>query len=262
MLEIDWVTILFEIINFLIITVVLYFLVFKPIVKRSEARAQEKARLMEELIADRQEAAKHLEEIETRLNTLDAEIEKITDEAYENNKVLQAELLSSTREEAERILQEALLEVRKEQLVGLKKHQSQVVDVVMALSRQALYKVSPSSIHNNLIEELTKSIWDLGKTDMRQVQLLRESLQDRAPVAEVVTAIPLTVEQKLNLIRTFSALADKDIDIDLQTDENLVAGLKVRIGDLIVENSLSAELESVRDNVNDSLEKIDMHKNG
>jgi len=262
MLEIDWVTILFEVVNFVIITVVLYFLVFKPIVKRSEARAVEKARLMDEMVRDQESAALHLAEIESRLKSLDVEIEKITDEAYENNKALQADLLAATHKEAEKILQNALMEVRKEQFVEMKKHQSRLVDVVLSISAGALQKITPLSVHANLIEELTRTIWDLGKTDMRQVQSIRESLSERTPKAYVTTAHPLTAEQELNLVRTFSALADNDVQIELETDENLIAGLKVRLGDQIIENTMAAQLEGIRDEISQTLEQVDIDYDG
>lgn len=258
MLDIDWVTILFEILNFVILTVILYFLAFKPIVRQFEERAREKERLMDEMVRDREEAARYLAEIEARLNNLDAEIQKITDEAYEYNKNLQAELLSATQEEAERILQDALLDIRKKQSVDLKQNQSQLVDAILSISTHTLRQVTPLAVHDALIEELTKKIWDLGKTNMMQVQSLRESLEGRAPVVSVITPLPLSSQQELNLVRTFSALADKDIDLDIATDENLIAGIKIRIADMIIDNSLAAHLDAMRGEVEQSLDQIDI----
>lgn len=258
MLEFSGSTIIWEIVNFLVITVVLYFLVFKPIVKRSEARAAEKARLMEELKQDRQAAAVKLEEVNTRLANLDMEIEKITDEAYERNKVLQAELLEATREEANHILQEALFEVRKEQFVDIKKHQNDLVDVVLNVSSDVIRKVTPPEVHTSLIEGLTKKIWSLGKTHMHQVQTIRESLSERQASAFVTSAFPLTGEQEMNLVRTFSALADSDVNVEVEIDEALIAGIKVRLGDMIIENSLAAQIADIRDEIADSLEQVSL----
>ena len=77
MLDLDLSTIIWEIINFLVLTVALYFLVFKPMTKRAEERAVEKATNRAALIADREEAANKLQEIDERLLNLDEEIQKI-----------------------------------------------------------------------------------------------------------------------------------------------------------------------------------------
>jgi len=261
MLEFSGSTIIWEIVNFLVITVVLYFLVFKPIVKRSEERAQEKALLLEEMKADREAAAIKLEEINHRLTNLDKELRQIADEAYEQNKVLQAELLEATHEEANQILQDALLEVRKEQFVDMKQHQNELINIILNISSQSLQKVTPPNVHAVLIEDLTKQIWDLGKTHMNQVQTIRESLSDRQAKAYVTSAIPLTGEQEVSLVRTFSALADNNINLEVDIDKNLIAGVKVRLGDLIIENSLAANLEAIQDEIVESLEQVSLEQN-
>lgn len=258
MLDIDWVTILWEIVNFLIIAVVLYFLVFKPIVKRSEERAQQKAQLIEETIRDREAAASYLRVIEDRLQNLDQEIQQITDELYEKNKVLQVELLDATREEANIILQEAITEVRKKQLIEIKNHQETIVDTVLDISGQTIKKVLPPTVHTQLVEELDKRIWDLGKSDMRQVYIIRERLSGKTASVKVTVASPLTMEQEQKLVKTFSVLADNDVNIDLEVDESLIAGIKVWIGDLIIENSLLFQLESIRESIAESLDQINM----
>lgn len=261
MLEIDWVTILWEIVNFTIISIALYFLVFKPIVKRSEARAKEKARLLEEMISDREAAATHLLEIEMRLNNLEKEIQTITDEAYEQSKSLQAELLAATHEEANHILQNSLLEARKEQFFDMRQHQVQLVDLILKIASQTLIQVTPPAVHSSLLEELTKKVWDLGKTDIHQVQTIRDSLSERTPTAKVTVAMPLTIDQERNLVRTFSALADSDVNIDLDVDKSLIAGVKVRIGDLILDNSLASQLDDISEKVTESLDQLDKNYN-
>ena len=81
MLDLDLSTIIWEIINFLALTVILYFLVFKPMTKRAEERSIEKAALRAALQKDQMDAEQRLEELDQRLLNLDEEIEKITDQA-------------------------------------------------------------------------------------------------------------------------------------------------------------------------------------
>ena len=82
MLDLDLGTIVWEILNFLVLTVILYFLVFKPMTRRAEERAIEKAALRAALQRDQLDAKQRLEELDERLINLDEEIEKIIDQAY------------------------------------------------------------------------------------------------------------------------------------------------------------------------------------
>jgi len=46
--------------------------------------------------------------------------------------------------------------------------------------------------------------------------------------------------------RTFTALADRHVNLELRTDPNLAAGLRVRLGDMVVDNSVAGDSQSVR----------------
>ncbi len=261
MLDIDWITILLEIINFGLITVVLYFLVFKPIVRRSEAQALEKARLMEELKHNHEISEINLAKINERLLNLDKEIQVITDEAYEQNKALQAGLLENTREEAKQIIQDELLELKKEQLINMKLQYKDLVGAVLSITSQSLRKLSLSAVHDSLIKGLVDEILSFGKTQVHQVQTIRNSLSGRQANVFIFAAYPLSSEQEVLLVSAINALVDTDVNVEIEIDEDLVYGAKVRIDDLIIENSLASQLEAIRDEVAESLEITIMDQN-
>lgn len=256
MLDLDLGTIIWEIINFLVLTIVLYFLVFKPMTKRAEERATEKAATRAALLADRETAALRLAELDERLLNLDEEIQQITDAAYENSQIQQRDLLEATREEANQIMMEAVSEARKEQEVDIKRSQMDLVETVIKISKETLSQVTPHKVHDELIEELTRSIWNMGKTDMRMVQGLRDSLADRIPTVEVVVPRELSTEQEMKLVSTVNALADKEVDLEINIQQELVAGIKARIGDIVLDNSVGTHLNSLRDEINLKLETV------
>ena len=255
MLNIDLVTISAEIINFLVLTVALYFLLFKPVVKRMKAQAEEKEALMESIREKEAQAGQDLEEIKTRLVNIDGEIEVRLQKAYKEAQSESRALLEATEKEAERILQEAAIEAAKHQQQEVKQLQQELVGSILQISGQVLSKTSPDVVHENLIEDLTKEIWELGKRDMRQVSTIRDSLSERTPTVIVSAARELTPEQQRSLVRTFSALADSNVSMEIEVDPDLIAGIRVRMGDLVVENSLAMELEELKSDVVASLEE-------
>ncbi len=90
---------------------------------------------------------------------------------------------------------------------------------------------------------------------MRQVQTIRDSLSERTPTVHVVSAKDLNPDQQRSLVRTFSALADSNVNMEIEVNPNLISGLRVRIGDLIVENTLAMALDELRTDVRHSLEE-------
>jgi len=256
MLDLDLGTIIWEIVNFLVLTVILYFLVFKPMTKRAEERAAEKAATRAALLHDREAAAEKLAELDERLLNLDKEIEQITDEAYRNSQIQQKDLLNATQEEANQIMMDAISEARKEQEVDIKRSQMDLVNTVIKISNDTLSQVTPPKVHDELIDELSRTIWNMGKTNMRLVQTVRDSLGDRIPIVEISVPRELSTEQHMKLINTFNALADKEVELEISIQPELVAGIKARIGDVVADNSIGTHLNSLRDDINLKLEML------
>lgn len=253
MLNIDPITIVGEIINFLVLAIALYFLLFKPTIKRIETRAKEKEALLEQARQKEQEAEEKLQEIKTRLTNLDTELEKRVQTAYQQARVESESLIQATQVEAEKILTEAEREATKLQQHEIQELQGQLVEKILQISGQILLKTTPDSVHENLIESLNSEIWDLGKRDMRQVRTIRDSLVERTPTVFVSSAKELNPDQQRSLIRTFSALADNNVNMEIDINPDLIAGLRVRLGDLVVENNLAMELDELKSDVEKSL---------
>jgi len=255
LLEIDMVTILAEILNFVILAIALYFILFKPMMKRINERTQKREQLLSEAVEKNEKAEETMLAIEERLGKIDSEIDKRLQEAYRQAQEERELLLKATQEEAERILREAENEASKRQEQEIEELQAQLVDTILEISGQILSKTTPESVHHDFIEDLTREIWDLGKRDMRQVQTIRDSLSERTPTVHVVSAKDLNPDQQRSLVRTFSALADSNVNMEIEVNPNLISGLRVRIGDLIVENTLAMALDELRTDVRHSLEE-------
>ena len=255
MLDIDLVTILAEIINFLILAAALYFLLFKPTMKRIDQRSAEKESLLNQIREKEVEAEHKRVEIEQRLSTIDAEIETRLEAAYQQAKEESSSLLEITQKEAEKILSEAENEAAKRQNQEIEELQENLVDTILNICGRLLQKTTPEVTHDKLIEDLNSEIWDLGKSDMRQVRNIRDSLIEHTPTVYITTAKILSPEQQRSLVRTFGALADKTINMNIEVNPELIAGVRARIGDLIVENTLAMELINLKSEIIIALEK-------
>ncbi len=255
MLDIDLVNLLAEIFNFLVLAVALYFILFKPTVKRMEENAKKRAALLTSIEEKEQQAQEMLTLIEERLEKIDQEIEVHLDKAEAQMQTESEALLQATQKEAEKILLEAEREAFKLQQQVIEEFKEEIVTSILNISSQVLSRTTPPVVHDNLVDELNKRIWDLGKSDMRQVRTVRDSLAERIPTVHVTSAKDLSPEQQRALIRTFSALADRNVNMEIEIDPELIAGLRVRIGDLIVENTLAMELSELRVEIVDTIDE-------
>ena len=249
MLDIDLVHILADIFNFLVLAVALYFILFKPIVKRMDENAKKRAELLTTAQEKDDLAQEKLAMIEERLENIDQEIELLLEKAQDQLHAESEALLEATQKEAEKILLEAENEAVKFQQQEINNFHGELVDAILNISGQVLERTTPAVVHDNLVDELIEKIWDLGKSDMRQVRTVRDSLAERIPTVHVASARDLSPDQQRSLIRTFSALADRNVNMEIDIDPELISGVRVRIGDLIVENTIASELYALKTDV-------------
>jgi F0F1-type ATP synthase delta subunit len=80
---------------------------------------------------------------------------------------------------------------------------------------------------------------------MDQVQAIRRSLDKRSPTVFAESARPLDEGQVQELQETLSALIDKEVDLEIKTDPDLIGGLRVRVGDTLINNTLAAKMNEI-----------------
>ncbi len=262
MLEIDLVTILFQIINFVVLAAALYFLLFKRMIQKADQRKVEAEVVRQESLQNLEESRQLRAEAEAYLNNINQKVDEHIEKAKLEIEQHREEVLQATKEEAEGIYKQRKEDTIRTQKRTVEKFRKEILDTIVEVSQQTLQQTTPEEIHHLLITQMNERVWDLGKSEMRRVDTIRKSLADREPVLEIHTAKPLTQEEKAKLIRTFSALADKNVKLELNIDPDLVAGLRVRLGDFIVDNSLATKLSEISENttrhLSDKLEKLEI----
>ncbi len=255
MLNLDVWTIVFQIINFLALAAALYYFLFRPVMRNVEERTAEKEQLAHELAQEHQEAARLRTELETRLAHADEEAATIIATAREQAEVEQKALFQETQAEVERILVEAHADAQRLRQQTVDDFHDEMLDTILEISGGAINRTAPPELHDTLVQQLSDRIWELGRSEMERVDTFRRALGDRAPTAYVTTARPLSPEQQGLLARTFTALADRHVNLELKTDPALAAGIQVRLGDTLVDNSIGGQLAELRETVSQALKE-------
>ncbi|MGD1992311.1 MAG: F0F1 ATP synthase subunit delta [Anaerolineae bacterium] len=255
MLNLNLATIAFELVNFLVFAALLYYFLFRPVRRRARQRAAERERLARQIEAEQQEVEEMRVELGARLADAEAEADQIINQAQEKAEAEREALLEKTQDEVERILAEARADAQQVRHQAMQEFHDQLLDAIIRLSGHAISEVVPPEAHDRLVEQLNDRIWELGRSEMDRVETLRLSLGDRAPTAHIVSAEELKADQQAELASTLAALADRHVDLQVRVDPDLIAGLRVRLEDVVMDNSLRSSLQDLRDEVSQALEE-------
>lgn len=255
MINIDISTIIFQIINFLVLFGALYFLLFKNIVKRSEERKKELEEIREKAVNNFEESQRLREEMDRSVENIKDRVEEYISRAKSELEVDRFQIIEETKAQAEQIIHQARENARLAQAQAIEDFHEDIMDTIIEIVHEIMTKSIPDGFHAQLVEQINDRVWELGRKEMRRVDTIRKSLEDRdEPEVSVMTPKPLTKEQQANIVRTFSALADKNVSLNVEQDESLIAGVRIRLGDFIVDNTLSSKLREIREGAREGLE--------
>ena len=67
--------------------------------------------------------------------------------------------------------------------------------------------------------------------------------------AEIFTAKPLSSDTLIKLEKTLSSLVSKEVKTVVKEDKALIGGLLVKIGDLVLDGSIKAQLEGLKESL-------------
>ncbi len=220
-----------QIVNFTILFILLRLLLYKPVLNALEQR---RARL-EKGLQDAEAAKKALENAEAeRQRILDearAEAQKLRAEAVQQAEQAAAKVKADAQAEAEKIKADAQNVLSAERDKMLSELRGQVAALAIAAANRLIGESLDRARQEALIADFFAKV----------PAQVRSGLAGVSGAAEVVSAVPLTPEEQT---RVKSELGLREATF--RVEPKLLGGLRVRIGDKVVDGSVAGQLEVLR----------------
>ena len=228
-----------QIFNFAIIFVVLRAWVYKPILGLLERRRTAIAEGLEDarIAAEARQNAE--QEAEKVLADAQANASQIMREANERAETQGKEVIAAAEAEAAQKREESLEEVESERERILGELRGQVGTLAIAAAQKLINASLDEQRQRVLIAEFFSGV------KSGQVVVL-EGQQVSGASAEVTSALPLTAEEKESVKQDVLAQVGDLATVTFRVDPAILGGLIVRVGDKVLDGSVSGQLESMR----------------
>lgn len=244
MLELDFATLVFQIINFVVLLVGLNFLVFRPLRNKLNERGRELSETLQSARDQEAEAALTRAQWEERMHAVEQQAEQILDAAKREAESQVAELFEEARQRMDRMTDLMRQDIARQRDEILARHYDELLEAIIELSGNVIRSVTTRRTHDDLVSNFCASAYQLPQTEIDEY---RRIMAGRMPAAFVATPVALTPEQNKTLTDTLSALIDRRVELHIQIRPELVAGVQVRLADRIMDNSVRQQLERVRE---------------
>jgi len=228
-----------QILNFGIVFLVLYEWAYKPILammeKRKNITAQglEDARIASEARANaEQEAARIISEAQVKASAV---IREATDRAELAGK----EVKAASEGEIAKARETAMQEIEGERTRILSELRGQVAALAIAAAQKLVGESLDEKRQHTLLQEFFSGVKN-GKV------VVLEGAEVSGMAAEVTSALPLTEDEKGTVKKELMANMGASAEVTFRVDPAILGGLIVRMGDRLVDGSVSGQLQAMR----------------
>ena len=230
---------IFQVLNFLVLVVLLYAFAYRPILnmldsrKKKIAQGLEDARVAAEARANAEKEAREI--IAKAQAEANQKIREATDRAEAAAREVQAQAEADATKARESAMAEAALE-RDRVLSDLR---GQIASLAMAAAQRLIGEALDERRQHALIEEFFSGVRS-GKV----VVLEGEGLSGSS--AEITSALPLTPEEQEAVKGDILSKIGSQATVTFRVDPSILGGLIVRVGDKVLDGSVSGQLEGLR----------------
>jgi F-type H+-transporting ATPase subunit b len=230
---------LVQIVCFLIIFVVVRAWIVKPLLGMLERRRAkleqglEDARIAAEARANaEQDAAKIITEAQSKAARVVGEATERADAALEGVKTEAEKLIAKEREGL-------LAEVEEERNRMLTDLRGQVAALSITAAQKLIGEAMDSKRQHALLDEFFSGVKS-GKL------VVLEGAEISGAAAEVTSALPLSKDEQAAVKKNVLDKIGAKANIDFRVDPQILGGLIVRVGDKVLDGSVSGQLEGLR----------------
>ncbi|MDP2943355.1 MAG: F0F1 ATP synthase subunit delta [Candidatus Omnitrophota bacterium] len=200
-------------------------------------------------------ATRHLEEMNVDFVKKDEEIKKRLEEVNKKSQ----DILTKAEEDARRASAQTIKEAESQKEEIIKQARKQNEDIIQQAERSRQLLIS--EINDRIARESTGKACELIQSILPEKfaldvhmhwvdelidagfgQLERLNIPKEVTDARIVTAFPLTEEQRKKLHKLLKNILDKDIKLNEEVDKRIVAGVSIIIGSLVLDGTLQNKM--------------------
>ncbi len=246
-MQLDWITVAAQIINFLIIVWLLNRFLYGPISRAMERRESEIRRRLDAAREQREKAEAREQELAQERAAFEAEREARLAEVRQEVDDLARELRAEVRADVEERRSAWLAELREEKQAFLTQLRASVSREFRQLAGAALATLVDTRLEARMVDVIVDRLGQLEKSELDRLAAGAR----RSGALEVVSGDELDTDLEQRLIQAIRAALGDDVDVRFAAAEPDLVGLRLKGGSMTLEWSLDEFLDRFIDDLSE-----------
>ncbi len=232
-----------QILNFLALFALLSLLLWKPALRRIEARRAAERDLKLNQVRAAEALANADRERERIINEAKEEARRILAGASREAQQLREEILEQARNDARKLLDEAREDAQREKERLLARNRGEIASLAIAAAQHLLGEALDEKRQRALVESFFSGI---SGDELPILQEVRPLASDESVKAIITSAIPLSEEEQATIRSELARRLGREVEAEYRVDPSLLGGLVLNLGTYVVDGSVAGKLEQLR----------------
>jgi len=220
----SWWTFALQAANFLILVWLLQRFLFKPIKAIVARRKEEISHILTEASAEKESAERLKHEIEAKISQIDAERQRMIDEARAQLSTERQKIIEEARKEADTIRDQALKRLDEERAAASNDLFEQTVALATNLAERLLRELAVPSIEQPFLGRVIDYLDQLPAEERAKL-----APRSGADALLVITAHPLDAQEQTQWRKQLAKRLGADSNIKFSADPALIAGTVITL---------------------------------
>jgi F-type H+-transporting ATPase subunit b len=244
MININWSTLILQIVNFIVMVLILYRFFFRPVIKVLDERSKKVTSALDEAEQREREAVEMHAEYEQKLAEADEQVMVIQQRAQEELQQTKQRILRKARQDVQNMRAKVERELEEARQQAIMQHRRELGRLATTMSGRLMRQAGGDAFQRASLEEFLQR---LGQLPPEQYKQAAQAGGTEVVQVQLVSAVDLDAGLKTRLENKVRQLLDKPIEAQFKVDPGLVGGLTLRLGDLVVDGSLSGQLQGLNE---------------
>lgn len=249
-MQIDWFTLVAQLINFLALVWLLKRFLYKPILDAIDAREERIAKSLEEAANTQKEASTERDKLSTANAELEAQAAQLLQDATEAATQQRNKLLKEAHAEAEEIGHKR----RQDQQQELEQLHGQIYQLtlteVLALTRKLLAELANTTLEQSVVDVFIVQLQAMSEESRKE---LTQALTTEPAGGVLCSAFTLDEALQEQLQTTIDEWADAKVPLKFETNEQLLCGIELTAKGLQSTWNVAAYLQALQDSLSEQL---------
>ncbi len=241
-MQIDYFTIIAQIINFLILVFLLRHFLYRPVITAMDEREQKMVSKLKDVEQKRKEAEQEAESFRRMKQELQDKRQEMLAKVAEEVRALKTDLTEKARSEVEASTADWYASIERQKESILTDLRLRTGEEVYAITRRALQDLADEKLEAQIIDTFIRRLREMRETGKEEI---KEFFKTPGPIT-VRSTFEIPDEARQTILETMRNLAGKDLKIKFEPSPELIAGIEMSTSDTRIGWSIASYLDTLR----------------